>query len=81
MPTSSFDKNIELKTQSEVEAFCDALDKSEKWAEENREHEPQEVEYIADIADIFPWVERGEMVNVRIIRSNSRKKESQTAEK
>jgi hypothetical protein len=50
-------------------------------AEEENEHEPQEVEYIADIADIFPWVERGEMVNVRILRTGSRKKKSQTAEK
>ncbi len=50
-------------------------------AEEEVEHEPPEVENIADINDIFPWVPPGEMTNVRIIRTNRRKKESQTAEK
>ncbi len=41
--------------------------------EVNSEHEPPEVENIADINDIFPWVPRGEMTNVRIIRTDRRK--------
>ncbi len=73
MATSSFDKNIELKTRAEVNALCNALDKSEKWLEENSEHEPPEVEHIADISEIMPWVPVGEMTNVRIIRTNRRK--------
>ncbi len=41
--------------------------------EENSEHEPQEVEHIDDINEIFPWVPVGEMTNIKIIRTNSRK--------